>query len=60
MSKYKHWVEQIVSELQTALDEQIIWAKTKENYVFMKQLQQFGGVDLGPERPPNLNPPEYH
>ena len=36
MSKYKHWVEQIVSELQTALDEQIIWAKTKENYVFMK------------------------
>ena len=59
MSKYKHWVEQVASELQTALDEQVIWAKTKENYVFVKQLQQFG-VDLGPERPPTLNPPEYH
>jgi hypothetical protein len=54
MSKYKHWVEEVVSELQTALDEQVIWAKTKENYVFVKQLQQFG-VDLGPERPPTSN-----
>ncbi len=60
MSRYRKWVEQIVSELETSLDEQVIWAKTKDNYVFRKQLQQFGGVDLGPERPHTLNPPEYH
>jgi hypothetical protein len=60
MPKYKNWVEQIISELQTGLDEQLIWAKTKENYLFTKQLQQFGAVEQTGTRPLTLNPPEFH
>jgi hypothetical protein len=60
MPKYKNWVDQIISELQTALDEQLIWAKTKENYLFTKQLEQFGAIEVQPaNRPLTLNPPEY-
>jgi hypothetical protein len=59
MPKYKHWIDQIVSELQNALDEQAIWAQTKSNYFYSKQLQQFGAVDTGPDRPLTLSPPEF-
>jgi hypothetical protein len=58
MSKYRRWVEQMVSEIQTELDEQVVWSKTRDTFLFRKQLQQFGSVEV-PVRPLTLNAPEY-
>jgi len=58
MSKYRRWVEQIVSEIQAELDEQVVWPKTRDAFTFRKQLQQFGSAEVL-ERPLTLNAPEY-
>jgi hypothetical protein len=55
MPKYKNWVNQIISQLRAKLDEEILWPDTRQNYLFRKQLEQFGGVTL-PTRPPFLSP----
>jgi hypothetical protein len=38
MQKYKAWADQLTGELQNEFDEQRIWAKAKEDYLFSKQL----------------------
>jgi len=38
MPRYKAWAQQIAEELQADYDEQRIWAKAKEDYLFSKQL----------------------
>lgn len=38
MPKYKAWAQQITEELQQEFDEQRIWAKAKEEYLFFRQL----------------------
>lgn len=55
MTKYKQWVNQIVSVLRAQFDEQQVWSDTRENYVFRKQLEQFSGVAV-PTPPPFLAP----
>lgn len=57
MKRYKTWVEQITAELQRELDEQIVWSKTRDNYTFVKQIEQFGGPTV-PTPPMFLNPPD--
>lgn len=46
MPKYKHWVNQIVSDLRARFDEQVLWSETRQNYVFRKQLEQFSGAAI--------------
>ncbi len=38
MPRYKAWAQQIAEELQADYDEQRIWSKAKEDYLFSKQL----------------------
>lgn len=38
MPRYKAWAQQLAEELQLEYDEQRIWAKAKEEYLFSKQL----------------------
>jgi hypothetical protein len=38
MPQYKAWAGQLTEEIQREFDEQKIWAKTKEDYAFAKQL----------------------
>jgi len=38
MPQYKAWAEQLTDEIQSEFDEERIWAKTKEDYAFAKQL----------------------
>lgn len=38
MPRYKTWAEQLARELQLEYDEERIWAKAKEDYLFSKQL----------------------
>ena len=38
MPRYKAWVQQVAEELQTEYDEQRIWAKAKEEFLFSRQL----------------------
>jgi hypothetical protein len=38
MPRYKAWAQQLAEELQAEYDEQRIWAKAKEDYLFSKQL----------------------
>ncbi len=42
MPKYKRWARQLADELKVQFDEQVIWQKTKEDYLFWKQTEQFG------------------
>jgi len=59
MARYRRWVQQIVSELQAELDEQVLWARTKESYIFAKQIEMFSGVPVSMP-PQTLNAPGYH
>jgi hypothetical protein len=38
MPRYRAWAQQIAEELQTEYDEQRIWAKAKEEFLFSRQL----------------------
>ena len=35
--KYKRWATQLANELKEQFDEQIIWQRTKEDYIFEKE-----------------------
>jgi len=37
MPKYKRWATQLANELKEQFDEQIIWQRTKEDYIFEKE-----------------------
>lgn len=39
MPLYKAWARQLIDELRSQLDEEIVWRKTKENYLFLKGIQ---------------------
>lgn len=49
MPQYKAWADQLTEEVQREFDEQRIWAKTKEDYAFAKQLAM--------PMPPNFTQP---
>jgi hypothetical protein len=51
MPLYEQWANGLIAGLKQSFDEEIIWAKTKEDYLFFKQLKQ-----LGPLKDEELNP----
>jgi hypothetical protein len=44
MAKYKTWARQFADELRKQFDEELIWRKTKEDYLFSKQSALLGPV----------------
>ena len=42
MALYKAWAIQLADELEKQFDEQVIWSKTKEDFIFWKQIEHFG------------------
>ncbi|MDA2913223.1 hypothetical protein MYX77_04555 [Acidobacteriia bacterium AH_259_A11_L15] len=40
MPKYRAWASQLAAELRKQFDEQVIWEKTKDDYLFSKQVEQ--------------------
>lgn len=44
MPLYKEWADGIARGIQEQFDEQVIWSKTKSDYLFLRQMQQFGPV----------------
>ena len=38
MPKYRAWAHQVVDEIQNEFDEQAIWRRSKERYIFARQL----------------------
>jgi hypothetical protein len=52
MPRYKSWAQQITQELQLEYDEQRIWAKAKEEYLFNKQLPEPEPVQILVLQPP--------
>jgi hypothetical protein len=44
MPKYKTWVKGLFEGMQAQFDEQRLWAKTKDDYFFYKQVQNLGPI----------------
>jgi hypothetical protein len=44
MPTYKRWATGIVEGLRDQFDEQLIWARTKADYLFVQQVKQLGPV----------------
>lgn len=44
MPKYKAWARQLADELRARFDEQVIWQKTKEDYLFLKETGALGAA----------------
>jgi len=42
--RIKRWADQLVDGLKEQFDEQRIWSQTKDDYLFMRQVQFFGAV----------------
>jgi len=42
MALYKAWATQLADELEKQFDEQVIWSKTKEDFIFWKGIEHFG------------------
>jgi hypothetical protein len=45
MPLYKSWAEGIANGLKEQFDEELIWTRTRSDYLFFKQVQQFGPVN---------------
>ena len=40
MPKYKRWATQLANELKQQFDEEILWRRIKEDYVFQKETKR--------------------
>ena len=45
MPKYESWARQMANELRKQFDEEIIWLRTKEDYLFTQQVRQLGAAE---------------
>lgn len=44
MAEYRSWTDQFLVEFKDSFDEQVIWARIKNDYLLHRQIEQFGPI----------------